>query len=387
MRIALVHSYYSAAQPSGENVVVDAQAAALRRAGHDLLIVSRRSDDAIGSSKLATVVAGLAVASGRGADPSAELRAFRPDVIHVHNLFPNWGRRWLKNWPTPVVATLHNFRPYCSAGTLYREGRPCTECLDDGTHRAVVNRCYRDSAAATIPLAIATRGGARTDEVIARADALITLSARAASMHEAAGVDGARLRIVPNFVRDPKTSPDGVSGDRWAVIGRLTKEKGVHELLREWPQQVGLDVVGGGPLQRELESIAPSSVRFHGTVSQESIPVILDRARGFVFPSRAAEGGVPLSYVEALAAARPVIALAGNGAADDVTESGAGLVLSSWAALPAAIRSINENWPMFSSAARKHYDERYSEARWLASMTSVYEDVIARSTSGAAASV
>ncbi len=386
MRIAIVHSFYSAAQPSGENVVVLAQAAALRRAGHDVLLVSRASDSAIGSSRLAAVAVGLAVATGRGADPSAELRAFDPDIVHVHNLFPNWGRHWLASWPTPLVATLHNFRSYCSAGTLYRNGAPCTECLDHGSHRAAVNSCYRNSLAASIPLAIATRGGARTDEVICRADALIALSGRAAATHLVAGVDDAKLRLVPNFVVDSAgapspgsdTDPDPSAGaPRWLVTSRLSAEKGVAELLRGWPADVGLDVVGGGPLKRELEDAASPAVRFHGTVAHDAVAGFLNRAHGFVFPSRSPEGG-PLAYGEALAAGLPVIALAGSGAADDVAESGSGLVLSSWSELAGAIRTIDERWPAFSAAARRRYEEAYSEATWLSATTEVYEEVLAR---------
>ena len=44
MRIAVVHSYYSNRQPSGENVVVDLQVGALRRAGHEVHVVARAAD-------------------------------------------------------------------------------------------------------------------------------------------------------------------------------------------------------------------------------------------------------------------------------------------------------------------------------------------------------
>ena len=44
MRVAIVHSYYSNRQPSGENVVVDAQAAALRAQGVDVRIIAAQTD-------------------------------------------------------------------------------------------------------------------------------------------------------------------------------------------------------------------------------------------------------------------------------------------------------------------------------------------------------
>ena len=66
--------------------------------------------------------AGWSVALGRGFHPTEELRWFRPDVVHVHNLFPNFSTGWLARCPTPVVATLHNFRSVRANGLLFRSG-------------------------------------------------------------------------------------------------------------------------------------------------------------------------------------------------------------------------------------------------------------------------
>src|SRR6266702_8426604 len=93
------------------------------------------------------------VATGFGADPTEDLRRFAPDVVHVHNLLPNFGTRWLDRWPGPVVATLHNFRSMCPAGTLYRSGHVCTACPDGNPGAALRHACYRGSTLATLPLA------------------------------------------------------------------------------------------------------------------------------------------------------------------------------------------------------------------------------------------
>ena len=73
--------------------------------------------------------AAATVATGLGPSPIEQLRRFRPDVVHVHNLFPNFGKRWLRTWDGPMVATMHNYRPICPAATLFRDGRVCRDCL------------------------------------------------------------------------------------------------------------------------------------------------------------------------------------------------------------------------------------------------------------------
>ena len=158
MRIAVVHSFYSG-QPSGENEAVRDQVRALRAAGHDVDLFAAHTDELAGD-RLYPLRAALRVATGRGASPLSRLRAHAPDVVHVHNLFPNFGRSWVCEWDGPLIATLHNYRPLCARATLYREGAECTRCPDGERWAGLRYGCYRDSRAATLPLALAGRHGA-----------------------------------------------------------------------------------------------------------------------------------------------------------------------------------------------------------------------------------
>ena len=45
MRILVVHGRYRSEAPSGENIVVDQETAALRAAGHEVELFERHSDD------------------------------------------------------------------------------------------------------------------------------------------------------------------------------------------------------------------------------------------------------------------------------------------------------------------------------------------------------
>src|SRR5262249_45510078 len=129
IRIAIVHSFYSSRQPSGENGVVESEVAALRAAGHDVRLFAARTDD-LERDRLYPGKAAARGASGRGASPLTAVERFGPDVVHVHNLFPNIARRWVAGLRRPLVTTLHNFRPLCVNGLLYRDGHVCTLCPD-----------------------------------------------------------------------------------------------------------------------------------------------------------------------------------------------------------------------------------------------------------------
>lgn len=379
MRVAIVHSYYSSSQPSGENIVVDAQADALRRAGHDVVVISRYSDEMLRERTIRSSISlAISVASGKGADPTDELNAFGPDVVHIHNLFPNWGKEWVKSWPGPIVVTLHNFRSSCAAGTFYRDGHECTECIDSTSFQAIAHRCYRDSVLATVPLAIATRGGAASDLLVTAAERVIALSARASALHVLAGVPASKIEVLPNFVVDSSMTASSNPTGPWKYVGRLAPEKGVKELVVEWPDDIDLEIVGDGPLLQELISLAPSNISFVGKIPRSEIPNVLNNARGLIFPSRWAEGAVPLSYVEALSMALPVIAWHGSGAADDIIEGGAGEVVSDWSNIGQVIARVDANRASYANRARARFEDLYSETTWVKEIGELYGTVVQR---------
>ncbi|MFN8125121.1 MAG: glycosyltransferase family 4 protein [Candidatus Nanopelagicales bacterium] len=378
MRIALVHSFYASAVPSGENTVVRDQGRLLVDAGHEVLLVSRHSDDA---RPWQPVTAALTVATGRGPDPSAELRRFAPDIVHVHNLFPNFGTRWLARWPGPLVATMHNYRPMCANALFLRDGHNCTLCPDHGVVHAVRHRCYRGSAAATIPLAVRNRRGLAGDAVVRRADRLIVLSARAEQLYLKYGADPDRLRLLPNGLlgdaradRDPRSRT--ASGDGWVAVGRMTPEKGLAELLEWWPADQRLTIFGDGPQRDELLALAGPRVTVGSQLPSDQMRARFGHYEGSVHPGTAWEGGVPMVLVESLARGTPVVARAGGAAAEVVSRHGCGVVYDSPAGLVAALTEIRARETEFRAAALVTFHSHFGAARWLSRLEQLYDEAI-----------
>jgi glycosyltransferase involved in cell wall biosynthesis len=378
VRIAIVHSYYAGAQASGENRAVDLQAQALRDRGHDVLVVAR-STDSLNVGPMYQLRAAATVSTGRGADPSVAFKAFQPDVVHVHNLFPNWGDRWIgRRRPWPVVATLHNYRPVCSAGTLYRDGKECTLCLGGSSMHAVIHGCYRGSRMATVPLAVHTRGTGKSGQVLNKADRLIVLSPRAESTYRTFVREPERLVLLPNFTPIAPTR-EGVQSERdgWLFVGRLTEEKGILDLTRLWPQQARLRIIGDGPLASALQGYASPSINLVGGVNATEVSEAMTSAQGLLIPSKWAEG-LPFTYIEALAHGLPIITLRGNSVGDDVAVNGAGIVLDRLDDLEQAMAVVNANWAAYSSAARNAYESSYTVKSWLSAIETVYGEVAGR---------
>lgn len=364
MRVAVVHSYYSRRQPSGENVVVDLQVAALRRAGHEVTLLQRRTDD-LEQSRTYPLAAAGRVLSGWGADPLEEIDASGADVVHVHNLFPNYGRTWARRCRVPVVATMHNYRPVCPAGTLFRDGASCTLCPDSGTARpAVTHACYRDSRLATLPVAIGTRFA--DDPLLSAARWVITLNDDMAATYAGVGVLPERLVTVPNFVADPGAGP---GGEGWLFVGRLSTEKGILQLVRRWPAGVPLRVVGSGPLEAEVAAAAGPGVELLGQLPQEEVRRLLAGADGLVFPSLWPEG-LPTVYLEALSVGTPVLASPESVVGGLVTTQGTGRVMS--VDLAGDLAAAAGAFPRLRERCRDVYAAHYTEAAWVRSVEDLY---------------
>lgn len=381
MRVALVHSYYSSAAPSGENVAVQLQAEALVKAGVDVNVVSA-STDSLSQQRFYRARTAAGVAVGGGADPTGYLRAWRPDVIHVHNLFPNFATRWLNRWRGPVVATLHNYRPLCAAGTLVRDGSNCFECVGKAVALpALKHRCYRGSAVATLPLVAANAGGVNHHPLLARADALVFLAHRAQTIYRDAGFARMEVaRVIPNFVApSPVPVPDARARSQapWLYVGRLAPEKGIVPLLRHWPQTWPLHVYGGGPQEAEVTQLCRGAIEFRGSAERAELLRAMPAYRGLIFPSLFAEG-LPTVYLESLAAGLPVVAMTGNSAADDVELHSTGLTFGDFHGLITAVETVQGDHVRFAENALAGHAQRFSPAAWTEEILAVYRDLTTR---------
>lgn len=376
MKIAIVHSFYSSKSPSGENRVVQLQVSALQRAGHEVALLSVRTDE-LGGSVLYSFASAMRVATGRGRSPIELIKAFAPDVVHVHNLFPNYGTAWLRDVSAPVVATLHNFRPLCAAGILARNGQDCVECPTLGSHRSIINRCYRGSAAATLPLAIATRGGGSRNGVLANADALVCLAPRSRDTYARFGPQlSEKIHVVPNFSPDPGVPSELDPESPWVFVGRLTEEKGILELAKSWPSDRSLVIVGSGPLGVQVKAACEGKrVRLTGQLSADEVQTVLRASRAMVFPSTWREGAPAMTYVESLAAGRPALALGGNAVSDDIESGHSGLVIPSLRELYGSLEELDANLKAFSVRARQRFQSEFSESVWLSRIQETYKSV------------
>lgn len=374
VRIAVVHSVYSSQQPSGENRVVEDQIRALREAGHDVAVIERRTED-LQSQVTYPVRTAFRVATRFGTSPLRELQEFAPDVVHVHNLFPNFGSRWMEAWPGPVVMTLHNFRLVCSNGYLYRDNQVCTECPQFSDWRAVRHGCYRESRFASIPVALSRKGSVR--DVLNGVSALVTTSRAFDRTLRANWPHSLETVLIPNFGWGQPRQPAKRSYRHgWLAMGRFSAEKGFGELLEIWPEHQPLTLIGDGPDADCLEAQSQGlPVSLQASVPIETLREMIPRFQGLVFPSRWIEGA-PQVVVEAARVGLPIVTLNSNGVADLVADYGSGAIYSDGESLRVALNEVQVHLEDMSEASVAMFRELWDREKWLQRTEGLYSSLV-----------
>lgn len=322
MRVLHLHTAYR--ERGGEDVVVAAERALLRRAGIDVVAVDAANPDTRLGALAALVQAPHRPRAARGA--AALVRELQPDVAHVHNTWFAMSSSAVSAaaaTTTPVVMTLHNFRLGCLRTDLFRDGAVCTACLGRAPLDGVRHGCYHDSrvlSAVQATEVMITRRRGVLDRAVTR---FVAPSQFMADRLADIGVPTDRLVVKPHFVADPGARPAPPSAsDDIVVVGRLAPGKGIDTLLEAWARTSAsecrrLVVIGDGPLADSLGTRLPERVEMLGWQDRQEIVRRLLHARALVAPSELYET-FGMVLIEAMSAGLPIVVSSVAGARDVV---------------------------------------------------------------------
>jgi glycosyltransferase involved in cell wall biosynthesis len=385
-----VHNRYRSSLPSGEDRVVDQESAALAGAGWEVERFERLSDQIPGlplAQKLA-IPARVVWNPSAARELSRTIESFRPDIVHVHNVYPLLSPSVLQACRNraPVVVTFHNYRPICPTGELFRAGSRCTDCVGRVPVAAVRHGCYRGSTIATAPLAVASLVQRRLWRSVP--SAYVFLSAAQRQLFSTVGLPGERCFVKGNLVHPSvgTTPTESVV----AYVGRLDERKGVRLLMDAWDRCQAADeggplrlvVAGAGPLEPLVQSWAEqhSNVEFLGLLGREDCSTLMQRARAVVVPSTYDEP-FGLVVAESMAAGTPPIAPA-HGAFPELISDGVDGVLfpsGDADALSGLLTRVGRNPAWFDGlgrAAKRTHARRFAPEHNVAELVDIYRFAI-----------
>ena len=297
---------------NGEAAVVELTGELVERHGGMARLLTRSSRD-VESSIVARTRAFFSGIYSWEAYRSVEqlLAEDRPDVVHVHNLYPLFSPSVLvacKRAGVPVVMSIHNQQLTCPRSDHLNRGKICEKCVGGGEYNCVLHNCRQnifESVAYAARSGIARRRRLFHDNVTL----FVALSEFAKSRLIAVGFDADRIVVLKNMVAASPGPVDASQGEYAAFAGRISPEKGLHTLLEaaEGVSHCPIQLAGSGPLLEQVEQNAPANVEVKGRLNTCQMQPFYRGARFVVAPSITYEM-CPLVTLEAFSHGVPVIA-------------------------------------------------------------------------------
>lgn len=219
----------------------------------------------------------------------------------------------LRKKKIPVVASLHDLKPICGNYKMFVKGSICEKCKGGRHYQMTLNRCNKGSFAASLvnTMEMYFHGMAGYYDQI---DIFIAVSEFYRQKMIEYGFSPDKVVCLPSFVDASSFTPANPSrvGDYMLYFGRLTEEKGILTFIKAAAKNPNIEhiIVGTGPeeslLRNFVEQNVITNVTFSGFQSGEKLADLVSQARAVVVPSEWYENS-PLTVLEAMAYARPVI--------------------------------------------------------------------------------
>lgn len=318
MKILIVHNHYQ--QVGGEHVAIQVQMALLREYGHTLIPYMRESNEInqYGLIRKALFFPNTFFSRRTYREIRALVERERPDIAHVHNVFPlisPAAYHALHDAGVPIVQTLHNFRLMCSNALFYTHNQICERCKGGNTLHAIRLKCYRQSTllSALYATTIGLHRRFGTWGLIDRFIALTEFTQQ--KMLESGLAPHHKIAVLGNTLTEPLPKPGSFEAREpyFVFLGRLSHEKGVDILLdaMQGIEGITLKILGSGPqrpqLEAQIERLGLRHVEFLDHIVGEEKWHILRQATALVLPSVCYEQ-FPFTALESLTVGTPVVA-------------------------------------------------------------------------------
>lgn len=269
---------------------------------------------------------------------SAIVKAFRPDVVHLHNIYTHMSPSVLavcRAHGIPVVMTVHDYALVSANYGLWNGDRPLTTSeLDFKT--VARTRFIKGSTLATLAL-----------ESIYRLHRVLKLYDRAIDVYlpssefvkrtlTEVGYPEAKMRVLPLFSGNllPNVTLPSTNKPREGILfaGRLEDYKGIDLVLQAanaFPK-VKFYIAGTGPREVDVREaqLRNENIEYLGFLSSHELWQKMSEVQLVMVPSRWAEP-YGLVAIEAMACGAPVLVSDAGGLPEKVKDGVNGLVFKS----------------------------------------------------------
>lgn len=321
------------------------------------------------------------------------IKEFKPDVIHLHNIYHQLSPSILKvakKHQVPIVMHLHDYKLLCPNMKMYNSTGICERCRGGKYYNCTAYKCLKDSYLKSLLASLEMYLHHQILKIYERTvDYYIASSEFMADKAIAWGVPAEKLIIQPYFIKTEEYGYDPTPGKYLLYYGRLVKEKGVSTLLRACKELgndcLPLKIVGDGP---ELENLKQEIKQLNighrvelicPTYGEAMNKLVLD-SYAVIVPSEWYEV-TGLVNLDAGMMGKPVIASRNGGIQYVIKDQETGLLFyaGSVSSLTESLSRLMKNPKLaekLGRAAHEYVLANYNGKNHLAGMLGIYQKII-----------
>lgn len=316
------------------------------------------------------------------------LEEFKPDIVHINNFQRQLSASIIdaiKEKNIPIVMTAHDLNPICPASIMLYNGEVCDDCITKGYAQCIKKKCVKGSTLKST-LGVMEKKYYDIHKVFRKIDCIISPSEFNKNQLVNGKLKYNEIVTLHNFVNESERN-DYVLGDYAFYLGRLSKEKGILNLIEAIGDipNAKLLIAGDGPERERIEAYISEHkldgrITLLGYQNQDSIHKYITNSRFVVIPSICNEN-CPYSVLEAMEIGKPIVAsriggipeLIADGEngylykADDINELKEKLTL---------LLDDDEKVNSFAQKSRELYESYYSPDSYYNELIKIYNKVM-----------
>jgi glycosyltransferase involved in cell wall biosynthesis len=318
---------------------------------------------------------------------------FKPDIAHLHNIYHQLSPSIiavLKKHNIPVVMTLHDYKLISPNYHLLVRGEIWERSRPDKYYRCFFDRCVKDSYIKSLICTFESYLN-RWSGIYESVDCFISPSRFLIEKFKEFGFKK-NIAYLPNPLPEmPEKGDwpnDQIKNDYILFFGRLSREKGVDDLIKAFAKlenKIDLVIAGEGPEKNNLTKLVLSlakinNVYFLGHKQSQELQNIVANAKLVVVPSCWYENA-PYSVIEAMSLGRPVVCAKIGGLAELIKDGENGFLFKA-GDISDLTRVIDKclgqeaNLTAISTKAKNSVETKNNPARYYSELLALYQTAI-----------
>jgi glycosyltransferase involved in cell wall biosynthesis len=311
---------------------------------------------------------------------------FNPEVAHIHLFYGVLSASVLKALNKngiPIIITIHDYRLLCPVNAMLdKDGQICEKCKNDKFYHCITKRCSEGNIFQSAVVTAEAYMRKYFFDPLTSINHFIFVSQFSRNKH--VSFDSRYQNKSSHLYNFSNSFPieKGIKGDYLFYYGRLSKEKGILNLIHAAKKTNSkLIIAGDGPQKEEvLQAIkGVSNIAYVGFKSADELNHLILQSSFVVVPSEWYENN-PMTIVESFLLGKPVIG-ANIGGIPELVSSETGFIFESGDALSLcnAIQSSEklskEKYDILSHNCLNFANENFSAPNHLIELMALYNKV------------